>query len=46
MGLVFIAIGVDLLYYARALSAKASESLSWPSVDGMISHSAVLLQMQ
>jgi hypothetical protein len=46
MSLVFIAIGLGLLYYARSVSAKAQQSLSWPSTEGMISHSAVLLQMQ
>jgi hypothetical protein len=43
---VFIAIGLGILYYARGLSAKAQQSLSWPSTDGVISHSAVLMQTQ
>lgn len=42
--LVFIGIGVAILGYARSMSAKAKESLSWPSTDGEISHSAVLYQ--
>jgi hypothetical protein len=46
MSLVFIAIGLGMLYYARSLSAKAQQSLSWPSTEGVISHSAVLLQMR
>lgn len=46
MSLVFIAIGLGLLYYARSVSAKAQQSLSWPSIEGVISHSAVLLQQQ
>jgi hypothetical protein len=46
MSLVFIAIGLGLLYYARSVSAKAQQSLSWPSTEGVISHSAVLQQMQ
>jgi Protein of unknown function (DUF3592) len=46
MSLVFIAIGLGLLYYARSVSAKARESLLWPQTEGTISHSAVLLQMQ
>ncbi len=46
VSLVFIAIGLGLLYYARGLSAKAQQSLSWPSTEGVIAHSAVLLQMQ
>ena len=46
MSLVFIAIGLGMLYYARRLSAKAQQSLSWPSAEGVISHSAMLLQMQ
>ena len=46
MSLVFIAIGLGLLYYARSVTAKAQRSLSWPEVEGAISHSAVLQQMQ
>jgi hypothetical protein len=46
MSLVFIAIGLSMLYYARSVSAKAQQSLSWPSTEGVISHSAVLRQMQ
>jgi Protein of unknown function (DUF3592) len=46
MSVVFIAIGLGLLYHARSLSAKAQQSLSWPSTEGLISHSAVLLRMQ
>lgn len=46
MSLVFIAIGGGLLYYARRISAKARQSLTWPAAEGVISHSAVLLQMQ
>jgi len=45
MSLVFIAIGLGMLYYARSVSAKAQQSLSWPSTEGIISHSAVLQQM-
>jgi len=45
MSLVFIAIGSGLLFYARRVSAKAQQSLSWPTTDGAISHSAVLQQM-
>jgi Protein of unknown function (DUF3592) len=44
MSLVFIAIGLGMLYYARTMSAKAQKSLSWPSTEGVISHSAVLRQ--
>jgi hypothetical protein len=46
MSLVFIAIGLGLLYYARSVSAKAQQSLSWPQAEGVIAHSAVLRQMQ
>jgi Tfp pilus assembly protein PilV len=46
MSLVFIAIGLGMLYYARSASAKAQQSLSWPQAEGAISHSAVLQQMQ
>jgi hypothetical protein len=44
MSVVFIAIGVGLLYYVRSVSAKAQRSLSWPSTEGVIAHSAVLMQ--
>jgi hypothetical protein len=46
MSLVFIAIALVLLYYARSVSAKAQQSLSWPQAEGAISHSAVLQRMQ
>lgn len=46
LSLVFIAIGSGMLYYARSLSAKAQQSLLWPSIEGVIAHSAVLLRMQ
>jgi hypothetical protein len=46
MSLFFIAIGAGMLYYARRVSAKAQESLLWPSTEGTISHSAVLMQTQ
>lgn len=44
--LAFIATGAGILYYARSVSAKAQQSLSWPSTEGVISHSAVLREMQ
>lgn len=44
--IVFILIGAGILIYARSVSAKARRSLSWPSVEGVISHSAVLLSTQ
>jgi hypothetical protein len=40
--LVFVAIGAAILLYARSIAGKARRSLSWPSTEGMISHSAVL----
>jgi hypothetical protein len=46
ISLVFVAIGLGLFLYAWSVSAKAQQSPSWPSTDGVISHSAVLLQMQ
>lgn len=46
MSLVFMAIGLGVLWYARSMSAKAQQSLSWPSTEGVIAHSAVLLQMR
>jgi hypothetical protein len=42
--LVFICIGGAIISYAIKMSAKASQSLSWPSTDGEIAHSAVLYQ--
>ena len=46
MSLVFIAIGLGMLYYAHTMSTKAQQSLMWPSTEGVISHSAVLTQMR
>ena len=40
--LVFICIGGAILSYALKMTAKAKQSLSWPSTDGEIAHSAVL----
>jgi hypothetical protein len=42
--LVFVAIGAAILKYAVKMAAKAQQSLSWPSIDGEIAHSAVLCQ--
>jgi hypothetical protein len=42
--LVFIAIGGAIIRYAMRMAAKARQSLSWPSVEGEIAHSAVLYQ--
>jgi len=44
--IVFISIGAGILFYARSITAKARRSLSWPSTEGAISHSAVLLSTQ
>jgi Protein of unknown function (DUF3592) len=43
-GLVFICIGGAIISFALKMTAKARESLSWPSTDGEIAHSAVLYQ--
>jgi hypothetical protein len=40
--LVFIAIGGAMISYAIRMSGKARQSLTWPSADGEIAHSAVL----
>jgi hypothetical protein len=42
--IVLISIGAGILFYARSIAAKARRSLSWPSTEGVISHSAVLLR--
>jgi hypothetical protein len=42
--LVFIAIGGAILNYAAKTAAKARQSLSWPTVEGEIAHSAILYQ--
>jgi hypothetical protein len=42
--LVFIAIGGAIISYAIKMAAKARQSLSWPSIEGEIAHSAVLYQ--
>jgi hypothetical protein len=44
--LVFVAIGAGVLYYARSVSQKMQQSLSWPSTRGEIAHSAVLRETQ
>ena len=44
LSLVFVAIGVGIILYARTTSAKAQRTLAWPSVDGEIAHSAVLFE--
>ena len=43
---VFVIIGVALIGYARGVAAKAKRSTSWPSTEGVIAHSAVLLERQ
>jgi hypothetical protein len=42
--LVFILIGGFIVHYARNIADKARQSLAWPSTEGEIAHSAVLLQ--
>jgi Protein of unknown function (DUF3592) len=42
--LVFISIGGAIITYAIKMSGKARQSLSWPSTEGEIAHSAVLYQ--
>ncbi len=42
--LVFICSGGAIISYAVKMAAKARQSLSWPSTDGEIAHSAVLYQ--
>jgi hypothetical protein len=42
--LVFIAIGGAMISYAIRMTGKAQQSLSWPSTEGEIAHSAVLYQ--
>jgi hypothetical protein len=42
--LVFVGIGGILLGCAIRITGKARQSLSWPSTEGEIAHSAVLLQ--
>jgi len=42
--LVFVLIGGTIINYAIKMAAKARESLSWPSTEGEIAHSAVLYQ--
>ena len=44
--IVFIAIGAGVIYYARSIAAKASRSLSWPTTEGVISHSAMLFRTE
>jgi len=42
--LVFLMIGGAIISFAIRMAAKARQSLSWPSIEGEISHSAVLYQ--
>ncbi|RUL74560.1 DUF3592 domain-containing protein [Dyella choica] len=42
--LVFIFIGVGIISFGKNTAAKAKQSLSWPSTEGEIAHSAVLYQ--
>jgi hypothetical protein len=42
--LVFIGIGAAILRYGVSMSAKARQSLTWPTTEGEIAHSAVLYQ--
>jgi hypothetical protein len=44
VSLVFVGIGGILLGLAIRMAGKARQSLSWPSTEGEIAHSAVLLQ--
>lgn len=44
ISLVFVSIGGALITYAIKMSAKARESLSWPSTEGEVAHSAVTYQ--
>lgn len=44
LSLVFVGIGAALLGYAVRVAGKARQSLTWPSVEGEIAHSAVLYQ--
>ena len=46
LSLVFIGIGAAILGYALRMGSKARDSLSWPSIEGEISHSAVLYQTE
>jgi hypothetical protein len=42
--MMFICIGGAIINYAIRMAGKAKESLSWPSTEGEIAHSAVLYQ--
>ena len=44
--LVFILIGGALIHYAIRMTGKARQSLSWPSTEGEIAHSAVLYKTE
>jgi hypothetical protein len=44
VSLVFVCSGAAIISYAIRMAAKATQSLSWPSTDGEIAHSAVLYQ--
>jgi hypothetical protein len=44
LSLVFVAIGAMIIRYALGMAKKCTQSLSWPSIEGEIAHSAVLYQ--
>jgi hypothetical protein len=46
VSLVFIAIGGAMISFAIRLTGRARQSLSWPSTEGEIAHSAVLYQTE
>jgi len=44
--LVFIVIGGAMISYAVRMTGRARQSLSWPSTEGEIEHSAVLYKTE
>jgi hypothetical protein len=44
--LVFIVIGAAMIGYAIRMTGRARQSLSWPSTEGEIAHSAVLYKTE
>ena len=41
-GLVFVLVGAGILLYVRRVAARARQSRSWPSVEGVVERSAVV----
>lgn len=44
--LIFVFIGAAAINFGRNAAAKAKQSLSWPTTEGEVAHSAILYQTE